>query len=220
MATASLQAELDVSLALEFMTPRFLAVKRRIRETADVITIDIPVEHRAAAPARFKPGQFNMLYAFGVGEVPISISGDPAAADQIVHTIRAVGPASNALAKLKSGEKIGVRGPFGSGWPVDEAAGCDVLVIAGGIGLAPLRPALYHLIEERGRYGRVALLYGARSPDDLLYRRELDAWRRAPDLQVRVTVDRAGHDWIGDVGVVTKLLPKVRVDPVDTVAMI
>jgi NAD(P)H-flavin reductase len=161
-----------------------------------------------------------MLYAFGVGEVPISMSGDPAATDRIVHTIRGVGAVSEALAALQPNDTVGVRGPFGSSWPVNEAAGSDVLVIAGGLGLAPLRPALYHLIKHRERYGRVALLYGTRHPDDLLFREELDAWRRAPDLQVRVTVDHASLDWIGDVGVVTKLLPKIRFDPIDTVAMI
>lgn len=202
------------------MTPTFLPMKRRVRETADVVTIDIPVEQLETAPARFKPGQFNMLYVFGVGEVPISISGDPAATDRVVHTIRAVGAVSEGLAKARRGEPIGVRGPFGSAWPIEESSGCDVLVIAGGIGLAPLRPALYDLIRERDRYGRVALLYGARSPDDLLYRREIDSWRRMPELQVRVTVDRAGQDWVGDVGVVTKMLPKVRIDPIDTVALI
>ncbi len=197
-----------------------MAMRRRVRETVDVVTFDIPLDHPAGAAPGFKPGQFNMLYAFGIGEVPISISGDPAATDRIVHTIRAVGPVSDALAKLKRDERIGVRGPFGSSWPVEEAAGYDVLVIAGGIGLAPLRPVLYHLMRERERYGRVALLYGARSPDSLLYRRELDAWRRAPELQVRVTVDDAGSDWVGDVGVVTKLLPKIRIDPAETIAMI
>ena len=220
MATPKPNKEADTRTGVAPMTPRFLATTRRVRETGDVITIEIPIEHQASDLATFEPGQFNMLYAFGVGEVPISISGDPASTDRIVHTIRAVGPVSQALAKLKRNDLVGVRGPFGSSWPVDEAAGRDVLVIAGGIGLAPLRPALYHLMRERERYGRVALLYGARSPDDLLYRREIDAWRRTPDLQVRVTVDRAGPDWIGDVGVVTKLLPKIRVDPVDTVAMI
>jgi NAD(P)H-flavin reductase len=202
------------------MTPRFLTTKRRIRETADVVTIELPVEDQVKDITRFKPGQFNMLYAFGVGEVPISISGDPAATDRIVHTVRAVGRVSKALTTLRRNDQIGIRGPFGSGWPADEAAGFDVLVIAGGIGLAPLRPILYHLLRERAHYGRVALLYGARSPDDLLYRRELDAWRRLPELQVRVTVDHAARDWIGDVGVVTQMLPKVRFDPLDTVAMI
>jgi len=202
------------------MVPTFLRIDRSVRETANVITIEIPVDDSSTLLASFKPGQFNMLYAFGVGEVPISMSGDPAVTDRIVHSIRGVGAVSEALAALQPNDTVGVRGPFGSSWPVDEAAGNDVLVIAGGLGLAPLRPALYHLMKHRDRYGRVGLLYGTRHPDDLLFREELDAWRRAPDLQVRVTVDHASLDWIGDVGVVTKLLPKIRFDPLDTVAMI
>jgi len=202
------------------MAPRFLAPRRRVRETADVVTIEIPAEGQAEDAVPFRPGQFNMLYAFGIGEVPISISGDPAITDRIVHTIRAVGPVSRALARARRKDRIGVRGPFGSSWPVDEAVGFDVLLVAGGVGLAPLRPALYHLLKERAHYGRVALIYGARHPEDLLYRSELEAWRRLPELQVRVTVDHAASDWIGDVGVVTQMLPKVRFDPLDTVAMI
>lgn len=202
------------------MTPRFVSMKRRIRESADVVTVELPLEPHTRHLAAFKPGQFNMIYAFGVGEVPISISGNPEATDRILHTIRAVGPVSAALAGLKRGDQVGIRGPFGSSWPVDEAAGFDVLLVAGGIGLAPLRPALYHVLGARERYGRVALLYGARSPEDLLYRRELESWRRLPELQVRVTVDHAARDWIGDVGVVTKMLPKVQFDPLDTVVMI
>ena len=202
------------------MTPVFLRIGSSIRETANVVTIEIPADDRSAQLASFKAGQFNMLYAFGVGEVPISMSGDPDATDRIVHTIRSVGAVSEALAALRPGENVGVRGPFGSSWPVIEAAGSDVLVIAGGLGLAPLRPALYHLMKHRERYGRVALLYGTRHPDDLLFRDELDAWRRAPDLQVRVSVDHASLDWVGDVGLVTRLLPKIRFDPLDTVAMI
>lgn len=197
------------------MTPKFVIVGASQRETGDVWTIDLP----GAAPG-FRPGQFNMLYAFGIGEVPISISGDPAETARIVHTVRAVGPVSRALAALKPGDSVGLRGPFGGSWPVEAAAGRDVLLIAGGIGLAPLRPALYHLLRNRSHYGRVALIYGARGPDDLLFRHELDQWRRLPDLQVRVTVDRAGADWTGDVGLVTALLPKVRFTPEDTLAMI
>ncbi len=202
------------------MTPRFVAVKRCVRETDDVITLEIPSGGANGQAAGFQPGQFNMLYAFGVGEIPISISSDPAVTEHIAHTIRAVGPVSEALARLEHRDQVGVRGPFGSSWPVDEAAGCDVLVIAGGIGLAPLRSAMYDLIRKRERYGRMALVYGARSPDHLLYRTELDGWRRTPDLQVRVAVDYAGPEWAGDVGVVTKQLPKVRVDPHATVAMV
>jgi NAD(P)H-flavin reductase len=202
------------------MAPRFLTVRRRIRETADVATLDIALDDADARAPAFRPGQFNMLYAFGVGEIPISISGDPAVAHRITHTIRSVGAVSEALVKLKTGDLIGVRGPFGSGWPVEQAAGCDVLVIAGGIGLVPLRPALYHLLSHRAAYGRVALLYGARTLEDMLFRKELESWRRTPDFQVRVTLDRAGREWTGDVGYVTGLLPKARFDPADTIAMV
>lgn len=202
------------------MAPRFLPVKRRVRESADVVSLEIATDSSDVSLLGFKPGQFNMLYAFGVGEIPISISGDPAVPDLITHTIRSVGPVSEALTRLKRGDRVGVRGPFGSSWPVEEAAGNDVLVIAGGIGLVPLRPVLYHLMRRRAAYGRVALLYGARKPEELLCRNELDVWRRTPNLQTRVTVDRAGPDWIGDVGYVTGLLPKVRYDPADTLAMV
>jgi NAD(P)H-flavin reductase len=201
------------------MTPTFLRVARNHRESGDVITLEIPIEHKQML-SQSRPGQFNMLYAFGVGEVPISMSGDATVTDRLVHTIRSVGPVSRALASLRQNDTVGVRGPFGSGWPVDEAAGYDVLVIAGGLGIAPLRPALYHIIGNRERYGRVALLYGARHPHDLLFHGQLDAWRRRPDLQVRVTVDHATRDWIGDVGLVTKLMPKIRHAPLDTVALL
>ncbi|GAB5468035.1 MAG: FAD/NAD(P)-binding protein [Rhodospirillales bacterium] len=188
-----------------------------MQETGSVVTLDLALEADAAP---FEPGQFNMLYAFGVGEVAISVSGDAARRDRLVHTIRAVGPVSRALTEMNLGEAVGVRGPFGSSWPLRQAVGSDVLVIAGGIGMAPLRPALYHLLRHRLDYGRVALIYGARSPEELLFRQELEGWRRDPDLQVRVTVDRAGPDWMGDVGLVTKLLPKVRFQPPDSVALI
>lgn len=202
------------------MIPRFLTVARRSRESADVFTLELDTHGDVSAGEGFAPGQFNMLYAFGVGEVPISMSGDPAARDRLVHTIRAVGPVSSALAAMKRGAEIGVRGPYGSAWPVAHASGLDVVVIAGGIGLAPLRPAIYELLRTREQFGRVALLYGARSPGELLFRRELDAWRRLPELQVRVSVDRGDPEWSGEVGVVTQLLPKVAFDPVDTIALI
>ena len=127
---------------------------------------------------------------------------------------------STALVDLKAGDAIGLRGPFGSAWPVEEATGCDVLIIAGGIGIVPLRPVVYHLLRRRADYGRVALLCGARTLGDMLFRKELDAWRRTPDFQLRATLDRADRRWNGDVGYVTGLLPKARVDPAETVAMV
>ena len=200
--------------------PVFLPVRRRTRETADVATIEFDAADARGAWTGFGAGQFNMLYAFGVGEIPVSISGDPSDSGRIVHTIRAVGPVSRALASARRGEPVGLRGPYGSRWPVEHAIGRDVLIVAGGLGLAPLRPALHQVLRQRASYGRVALACGARTPRDILFRRELERWRRLPGLQVRVAVDRAGPDWEGDVGVVTGQFAKLRFDPSEAVALL
>jgi NAD(P)H-flavin reductase len=201
------------------MIPKTRKVKRVIRETHDTFTLC--VEQGAGEPGKsFLPGQFNMLYAFGVGEVPISISGDPGNPDYCQHTIRNVGTVTRALANLKAGDTVGVRGPFGRAWPVKESRGNDILIIAGGIGLAPLRPAIYALLEERDQFGDIVLLYGARTQEDLLFTGEFEKWRGKYGVQVRVTVDSAGRDWKGNVGVVTTLFPGVRFDPSNSVAMI
>jgi NAD(P)H-flavin reductase len=201
------------------MVPASFRVAHSTRETADTWTLDLQPRH-AHALRGFAPGQFAMLYAFGVGEVPISVSGDLTAPGPLVHTIRAVGATTSALCRLAPGQDVGVRGPFGTPWPVAEAEGRDVLVVAGGIGLAPLRPVIYELLANRERYGTVAILYGGRSPDELLYRDELARWRGHLDVQVEVTVDSAPADWRGKVGVVTKLIPRVELDPDNAVAMI
>ncbi|MDQ7041676.1 MAG: FAD/NAD(P)-binding protein [Rhodothermus sp.] len=214
----TLLARTETISALMPMTPARWRVVRRRRETLDTYTLELePLDTSGLA---FCPGQFNMLYVFGVGEVPISISGDPARPDRLAHTIRAVGAVSSALCNCKPGEVIGVRGPFGSAWPVEAAEGYDVVVMAGGIGLAPLRPAIYHLLQHRDRYGNLVLLYGARTPRDLLYVRELERWRGRFDVQVEVTVDHAGAGWFGHVGVVTTLLPRAYFDPDETVAFV
>lgn len=205
------------------MLPRPFRVVGRRRETADTVTLElvaVDTEPLGADRLRARPGQFNMLYAFGCGEIPISASGDPAAADRLVHTIRGVGAVSRRLAGLRDGALVGVRGPFGSPWPVAESRGRDVLIIAGGIGLAPLRPAILHLLAHRRDYGRIVILYGARRPEEMLFRSQLEGWRSRFDLSVEATVDHATGDWLGPVGVVTQLIERVRFDPVDTVAMI
>ena len=201
------------------MMPTWSRVLRARRETHDTFTLDLSCPGDAAEFS-FAPGQFNMLYVFGVGEVPISISGDPATTDSVVHTVRAVGAVTRAMRQLKRDDRIGVRGPFGSAWPVSEAAGRDVVIVTGGIGLAPLRPAFYHLLNHRDDYNRVVLLYGARTRDDILYRDELKQWRAELDLEVDVTVDRSEGRWRGNVGVVTTLIPRAAFDPGNTVAMI
>jgi len=200
------------------MAPRLARVRRRRRDGPDVWTLDIETEE--ADGLLFAPGQFNMLTAFGVGEVPISFSGDPAEPSRLVHTIRAVGPVSTALARLGPGEPIGLRGPFGAGWPMAEAAGRDVMIVTGGLGLAPVRPVLYRLLAERERYGHIVLLHGARSPNDILFRRELEMWLRRHEIDIEVTVDHAISDWRGHVGVVTTLIPRAAFDPRHAIALV
>jgi NAD(P)H-flavin reductase len=181
--------------------------------------VELEAQDGIAAPA-FAAGQFNMLYVFGVGEVPISISGDPTQPQTLVHTTRAVGAVTKAIVALKRGEALGVRGPFGSHWPVEACAGKDVVLVAGGLGLAPLRPVIYQLLAQREQIGNIVLLYGTRTPADILYRRQLAQLRARFDVAVDITVDQAPDTWRGHVGVVTKLIPKVTFDPLDTVAMI
>jgi NAD(P)H-flavin reductase len=206
-------------LSLGPMVPASFRVADRVQETADTWTLDLQPRQEDALPD-FAPGQFAMLYAFGVGEVPISVSGDLTARGSLVHTIRAVGAVTSALCRTAPGQDVGVRGPFGSGWPMKAAEGGDVVVVAGGVGLAPLRPVVYHLLANRKRYGNVAILYGGRSPAELLYPEELEHWRSRFDIQVEVTVDGAPADWRGRVGMVTTLLPRADFDPADATALI
>ncbi len=199
------------------MVPAPFTVARVRRETHDTSTLElVPVN----SPFPFRAGQFNMLYAFGIGEVPVSISGDPLREAPLIHTVRTVGAVTAALCRLRPGDTVGVRGPFGASWPVEAAEGMDVVIVAGGIGLAPLRSVIYQLQARRERYGRIALLYGARTPHDLLYGREVAQWRSRFDLQVEVTVDSPSDGWKGNVGVVTTLIPRAAIDPADTMAMV
>jgi len=201
------------------MLPQLYRVQRMRREIPDTFTLELEPGEGVDIPP-FASGQFNMLYVFGVGEIPISISGDPARRRPLVHTTRAVGTVSKAMRELKPEDVIGVRGPFGSHWPIERALGKDVVIVAGGIGLAPLRSAMYQVISQREKYGKVVLLYGARTPEDILYRREVEHWRAHFDLEVYVTVDNATGKWRGSVGVVTRLIPRAPFDPLNTVAMI
>ncbi len=199
------------------MVPDLFRVQKVRKETLDTFTLELSPKQKKF---RFEPGQFNMLYVSGAGEIPISISGNPNQPESLIHTTRAVGSVTNAMRKLKAGDYLGVRGPFGTKWPVDKAMGDDVVIITGGIGLAPLRPAVYDILAKRGRYGNVVLLYGARTPEDILYPKEIMGWRSRFDMDVHVTVDRAAGSWHSNVGVVTKLIPKAPFDPQNTTAFI
>jgi len=202
--------------ALDPMAPTPMMVLQRRDETHDTFTISLEPEE----PFPFSPGQFNMLYAFGVGESAISISGDPAAPRRLVHTIRRVGSVTEALGRLRPGDLVGVRGPFGRGWPLHEARSGDLVIVAGGIGLAPLRPAIDWVVSHRDSFGRVTILIGARTPGDIPFVDEVQEWRSHFDLDVEVTVDSAEASWRGAVGVVTSLLPTIDFDRADVTALV
>jgi NAD(P)H-flavin reductase len=201
------------------IAPLTYAVREVSRETSDTYTLVLEPQNGQGL-ARFQPGQFAMLWSFGVGEVPISMSGDTFDERRLVYTIRSVGHVSRALVTAGLGQFVGVRGPFGTSWPVDAARGRDVIIVAGGIGLAPLRPAIYHVLRNRSDYGRLIILYGTRQPPDLLFRKELALWGRQLDTQTLTTVDSGGLEWRGHVGVVTTLFRNAQWRPAESVAMV
>lgn len=180
-----------------------------VDELDGIATYQLRPLQAAVGACHFVPGQFNMLYLPGVGEAAISMSGDPAHVDRWTHTVRVAGNVTKTLASLKPGDQLGVRGPFGVGWPLDELWDHDVILVTGGVGLAPLRPLIYHMLRHREMLGRIWLLNGARTPDGLLYTREYAEWMRQ-GLAVQLTVDRAMAGWNGHVGVVTLLLDRLR----------
>ena len=202
----------------ELMLTTPFRVRKNRRETVDTRTLELVPAGESKMPA-WRPGQFMMLYVFGRGEIPISICGDPEEPSVLSHTVRAVGPVSSAICDAQVGSAIGVRGPFGSAWPAEFYEGHDVILVAGGIGLAPLRPALYRIMSNRRRYARVSLLIGSRTPDILLYPQEMAAWRKR-DIDIRLTVDAAAPGWKDSVGPVTVLIPRVELEPSRTVAFI
>ncbi len=194
------------------LAPRRHRVVERVRETRSSVTLTLePVDVGDTLPAG-RPGQFNMLWAPGVGEVPISFSAVGDSGRQ-VHTIRAVGPVSRKLCDARVGDVLGLRGPFGSAWPVDPARGRDLIVVGGGIGLAPVRPVIQAVLAERSAFGEVSLIVGARQSRDLLFREELDGWWRRREIRVRTIVDQPSADWRGNIGVVTKELQRIDIDP-------
>lgn len=166
----------------------------------------------------FRPGQFNMVYLPGIGEAPISLSSDPGDPATLGHTIRYAGNVTRAISRLKPGDLVGIRGPYGSSWPWQRIQGHDICIVTGGIGLAPLRPIIYDIIRHRRDFGRVFLLYGARTPSDMLYTDEFEAWEEQ-GIKVLMTVDRADETWRGNVGVVPMLFYQLRLDPKKTTVL-
>jgi NAD(P)H-flavin reductase len=219
MSSRAVTAASQVDRTISPYAPSPYVVRSRTEETSDIATLVLePASGVTMRP--FEPGQFNMLYAFGVGEAAISISGTAGPSGELTHTVQALGPTSRALFAARPGACLGVRGPYGHGWPIEAAVGKDVVLAAGGLGLPPLRPLLYRLLAEREKYGRIEVVYGARTPKLLVFYDELQRWRARTDLRFQVTVDVAGRDWYGDVGVVTTRLPDARFEPTNTVAFV
>ncbi|MDW4908623.1 FAD/NAD(P)-binding protein [Streptomyces sp. ADMS] len=189
-------------------------VVARRPETADTVTLRL--EPVGAALPDFLPGQFAMVHCFGRGEIPVSVSSVRATGG-LAHTVRSVGAVSDGLCAARVGDVVGIRGPYGTSWELERARGRDVLVVAGGIGLAPLRPLILGALAEPEKYRRVNVLVGARTPGDLIARKEVGSWATA---YTGVTVDQPAADWRGDVGVVTQLLGRAHFDPEDTWAFV
>lgn len=195
-------------------------IVEKIREAERIDTYRLRfVDERMRRRYRFAAGQFNMVYLVGVGEVAISIVSDPDEPEYLDHTIRAVGRVTNAIARLQPGDGLGVRGPFGRGWPLDEAQGKDVVIVTGGLGCAPVVGAIEYIFRRRDRYGTVKILHGVKTPHDLLYRERFDRWRRHPDTEVVLTSDQPDKTWRYHVGVVTELFEQVRVDSARTIVL-
>lgn len=213
----TLTKDLDKTTSVDPMLPRPFRVVAKRAETHDTMTLDL-VAADGGDPIAFSPGQFTMVYVHGVGEVPISISGDPERPEILTHTVRTVGGVTNAIVALNPGDIAGIRGPFGAGWPKTKDK--DLLVIAGGIGLAPVRPMIYHALANRDEYQCLGLAYGARTPSEVLYRDELREWNDRPDINIEVTVDRGERGWRGSVGVVTPLVQRLRCAAGEAIAVI
>lgn len=213
---------LPVSESPPSMMPRGFRVSAVRDEIPGCKTLELVPESDSASGAalQFSPGQFYMLYGFGYGEVPISVSGDCNITDRLTFTIMAVGSVTQALCSLKVGEWVGLRGPFGRPWPLAAAEGKEIIIMAGGLGLAPLRPLIYHFLARPDQYPRVSLLYGSRQPQNLLFMDQLTAWQQQNHWQVSLTVDAADRDWHGRVGLVTNLLGNLDINPSNSLAYI
>ncbi len=195
-------------------------ITERKQESTDIVTLRLQLTDPAHQEAfRFEAGQFNMLYVFGVGEVAISIVSDPGEPGFLDHTIRIVGRVTQVLGHMQMGEAVGVRGPFGRGWPMEGAKGKDILVVTGGLGCAPVVGAIEYIFRRRNEYGTMTILHGVKTPHDLLYRERYDAWRHQTNTHVQLASDEPGKTWQSHVGVVTELFDDLQLDPNKTVVM-
>ena len=203
------------------LLPMAAEVVEKRREAPQVWTLRLRLKDQAQRRGfQFRPGQFNMVYDFGVGEVPISIVSDPTDPELLDHTVRAVGAVTHRLCELDRGDVVGLRGPYGSAWPLEEARGKDVVIVTGGLGCAPVVAAINSVMARREAYGALKIIHGIKTPGDLLYRERFRAWRKIPNTEVHLTVDRPDRRWKHAVGVVTTLFSEARIDADRSVVMI
>jgi len=201
--------------------PHEAQVMERVQESPSIFTLRLRLtDVQAQASYRFVPGQFNMLALFGVGEVPISIVSDPQDEQLFDHTVRALGRVTNGLAALKNGDRLGIRGPFGRGWPLAEAQGRDVVIITGGLGCAPTVAAINYILRRRAQYGRLTIIQGVKHSDDLIWAQRYAIWAREPNTQVLIAANVAGPLWPWHVGRVTEVFERAAIDPARTLAML
>jgi NAD(P)H-flavin reductase len=200
--------------------PRQARIVERIQESSTIFTLRLEFcDPDVEAAFSFQPGQFNMVYLYGVGEVAISIVSDPEDETMYDHTIRAVGRVTKGLAKLQEGEQVGIRGPFGRGWPLEKAEGQDVLIVTGGLGCAPVVAVINYVLRRRDRFGRLVIMQGVKHADDLLWKQRYRQWEQMANTQVVIAADQAGQQWPWHKGRVTDLFGEVQFDPANTVSM-
>lgn len=200
--------------------PREVEIVERVQESPTIFTLRLRFADPARQAAfRFAPGQFNMLYLYGVGEVPISIVSDPEDERLFDHTVRAVGRVTHGLARLKPGDRLGVRGPYGRGWPLAAAEGGDVMVVTGGLGCAPTVSVINYVMRRRDRFGKLTIIQGVKHANDLIWRERYERWSAVPDTQVLVAADVGAQLWPWHVGRVTELFAAARIEPARTTAM-
>jgi NAD(P)H-flavin reductase len=189
-------------------------------ETIDVTTFRVTIDGSdGTGKFEYKSGQFAEVSVLGVGEAPISITSSPTRPESIEFSIRRVGELTNALHELEPMDKIGIRGPFGNSFPLEEMEGKDLLIIGGGIGLAPLRSVILNVLDNRARYGKVDIIYGARSPQDLVFTSEYEEWRAVDNTKLHLTVDRGDEEWKGNVGLVPTFLKEIHPSPENTTSI-
>jgi NAD(P)H-flavin reductase len=201
--------------------PHVAVIDQRIQEAPTIFTLRLQYEDTGVQDAfEFEPGQFNMVTLFGVGEIPISIVNDPLDSHFFDHTIRVVGRVSEGMSKLQPGDRIGIRGPFGRGWPMDRIKGKDVLLITGGLGCAPLVSVIRYLLRRRDDYGHIYILQGVKHSNDLIWREQYDEWARLRDVRIMLAADVAAKGWTGQQGMVTELIEQISLRPQRTVVLL